>query len=179
MTRKFLGAVGLMALMLVAGDAVAQTRGLRPVHKHSGFWLSVGGGGGWEDFNGDFGTRGRGGSYYLRMGGTPNARLLFGGEALGWFNESDLNEFHRVNVMGTVLAYPSRSGGWFLKAGFGFASHEVFGRDQSGVGTNVGTGFDIRLGRNFYITPNVDYMAQFFDTSTVGTLLFTVGLTWH
>ena len=40
-------------------------------------------------------------------------------------------------------------------------------------------GIDFRLGRNFYVTPNVDYMVQFFDRDTVGSVLVTLGVTWH
>jgi hypothetical protein len=166
---------------MVAGatDAAAQRRGIRPVHRHDGFWMSLGGGGGWEDFDGSFGTAGRGGAFYLRLGGTPNARFLFGGEVTGWFNGDGFDDASRFNVMGTALVYPSRAGGWFLKGGFGFAEHEDFGIDRSGLGVAAGTGFDIRLGRNFYLTPTVDYLGQLFDDSTVGVLLVTLGVTWH
>lgn len=179
MPRMMLGLLGLFALAAAAGDAAAQRPGIRPVHKHDGFWLSFGGGGGWEDFDGSFGPAGRGGAFYLRLGGTPNPRLLFGGEVTGWFNGSDGNDFERVNVMATALAYPARAGGWFLKGGFGVAEHSVFGFDRTGLGTSVGTGFDLRLGRNFYVTPNVDYLVQFFDNGTTGVFLVTLGVTWH
>jgi hypothetical protein len=179
MTRTFAGLLALVALVALPGDAVAQRRGIRPVAKHDGFWLSLGAGGGWEDFDGSFGTIGRGGAFSFRLGGTPNPRFLFGGEVAGWFNDRGFNEFSRVNVMGTALAYPFRAGGWFLKGGFGFAEYSAFGVERSGIGAGAGTGFDIRLARNFYLTPTVDYLAQFFDDSTVGVFLVTLGVTWH
>jgi hypothetical protein len=179
MKRTLMGALTLVAILVSAGDAAAQRRGIKPVHKHDGFWLSLGGGGGWEDFDGSFGTEGRGGAFYLRLGGTPNPRLLFGGEITGWFNESGFNDFSRFNAMATAMVYPSLGGGWFVKGGFGVAQHTVFGHDRGGLGTSAGTGFDIRLGRNFYLTPTVDYLAQFFDDSTVGVFLVTLGVTWH
>ncbi len=177
--RALASMIVLGLLAVPHGDGMAQTRGLRVVHKHQGFWLSAGAGGGWEDFDGSFGNLGRGGAFYLRMGGTPNPQVLFGGEVLGWFDGSDPDNLERWNVTGTVLAYPSRAGGWFLKTGVGFAEHNVFGAERSGLGATFGTGFDVRLGRNFYVTPNVDYLVQFFDNSTVGTLLITFGVTWH
>jgi hypothetical protein len=140
--------------------------------------LSLGAGGGWEDFDGSFGTAGRGGAFQFRMGGTPSSRFLFGGEVIGWFNQRGFTDFSRFNVMATGLVYPSGAG-WFLKGGFGFAEHSIGGFDRNGIGTSVGTGFDVRLGRNFYLTPAVDYLGQFFDDSTVGVLLVTLGVTWH
>jgi hypothetical protein len=113
------------------------------------------------------------------MGGTPNPRFLVGGEIAGWFNDSGIAEFTRVNAMAAALMYPFRAGGWFLKGGFGFAGYEAYGFDRSGLGLAAGTGFDIRLGRNLYLTPTVDYLAQVFDDSTVGVFLVTLGLTWH
>ncbi|HET7038562.1 MAG TPA: hypothetical protein VFH97_01660 [Gemmatimonadales bacterium] len=172
MSRTLLGLVGLLTLLLPA-EAAAQRRGIRPVHPHDGFWLSFGAGGGWEEFDVT------GGSFSLRMGGTPNPRFLFGGEVTGWLRESGFSDISRVNVMATALLYPSRAGGWFLKGGFGFAEHSVDGFDRSGLGLSAGTGFDIRLGRNFYLTPTVDYLAQFFDENTSEILLVTLGLTWH
>jgi hypothetical protein len=172
MSRKLLGLVALLTLLLPA-EAAAQRRGIRPVHKHDGFWLSVGAGGGWEGFEG------RGGSFSFRMGGTPDPRFLFGGEVTGWFNESGFYDESRFNVLATALLYPSRAGVWFFKGGFGFAEHTALGFDRGGLGVSAGTGFDIRLARNFYLTPTLDYLAQFFDDDTADVLIVTLGLTWH
>ncbi|MCH7876133.1 MAG: hypothetical protein IH965_12640 [Gemmatimonadetes bacterium] len=180
--RKLIVAVVAVALLGIAASGVqAQQRrpGIREVHKHSGFWLSFGAGGGWEDTDFDFGNRGRGGAAYLRLGGTVNPRVLLGGEVLVWFNQSRGADFTRVNATVSALLYPSLGGGWFLKPGFGVASYEVAGFERTGVATTIGTGFDLRVGRNLYVTPNVDYQVQFFDDATVGSLLFTVGVTWH
>jgi hypothetical protein len=176
--RASVWCIGAFAL-LIGGDLAGQQRGIRPVPKHDGFWFSIGAGGGWEDFDGSLGTEGRGGAFSLRMGGTPNARFLIGGEVTGWFNDARGSDLARFNVMLSGLAYPSRAGGWFLKGGFGFAQHSYFGLERNGLGTAVGTGVDLRVGRNFYITPTIDYLGQFFDDSTTGVLLFTMGVTWH
>lgn len=180
--KRIVIAVGVIAVAVgAARDARAQEqrRGIVELHKHRGFWVSVGGGGGWEDTDFSFATEGRGAAGYLRMGGTVNPRVLFGGEALVWFNDGSRDDVSRVNVTASALLYPSLKGGWFLKPGFGVASYDIGGFDRTGVGMTLGTGFDFRLGRNFYVTPNVDYQIQFFDNATVGTLLFTVGATWH
>ncbi len=164
--------------------ASAQGRGRSsavPVEKCRGFWLGVGAGGGWEDVESAFGNFGRGGSAYLRMGGTVNQHLLVGGEALVWFRESRGREIDRANVTITSLVYPIRSGGWFLKGGFGAASFGVNGGDSSGIGATIGTGFDFRMGRdsNFYLTPNVDLLVQLFEGESNTSMVFTLGATWH
>jgi hypothetical protein len=181
---RALALIGAAALALAvvphAADAQYADRGIVELHKHRGFWLSFGGGGGWEDTDFTFGTEGRGAAAYVRMGGTVRPQVLFGGEALVWFNENGAGpDLTRVNVTASTLLYPSIRGGWFLKGGFGVAVYEVGGFDRQGIGPTIGTGFDLQLGRNFYVTPNVDYMVQFFDDDTVGSLLFTVGVTWH
>ncbi len=178
--RKVMLVLVATALAAIATDtAEAQHRSIREVHQHSGFWLSVGAGGGWEDADFTFGNRGRGAAAYLRLGGTVNPHVLFGGEVLAWFKDREGSEVQRVNVTALAQVYPSRQGGWFLKGGFGVAGHERFGIEREGVATTLGTGFDFRIGGNFYVTPNVDYMVQFFENETIGTALFTVGLTWH
>lgn len=172
--------VASLAMVTDAADAQEVARGLREVHKHRGFWLSFGLGGGWEDADFTFGNEGRGGAAYLRMGGTVSPRVLFGGEALVWFNDQHAGpEVARANVTAAALVYPSLKGGWFLKGGFGVAQYDIAGFERTGVGPTFGTGFDFRVAGNFYVTPNVDYMVQFFDDATVGSLLFTVGVTWH
>jgi len=51
----------------------------------------------------------------------------------------------------------------------------------------VGVGYDLRIGSNLYLTPNVDFMyhtlesesAVFDGISSGPILMFTLGLTWH
>ncbi len=164
----------------LGGQEKAPPPGLREVSPHRGFWIGFGLGGGWERFDFDFGTGGRGGAGYIRMGGTVNPHVLFGGEALAWFRDDRLgSEVERVNVTASALLYPSSRGGWFLKTGGGVATNNRFGLDQTGIGTTFGTGYDFRLGGNFFLTPNVDLMVQFFDETTTASLLFTLGVIWH
>ena len=182
MRRMVLALAALAVLGLTASDAAAQERrrGIREVHRHRGFWISGGLGGGWENASDAFGTVGRGGSAYIRLGGTPHPKALVGVEILGWGNESGVGDEARANVTLMTMLYPSIQGGWFLKGGFGAAGLETrFGGELEGVGVSLGTGYDFKIGGNFYITPNVDYMVQFLETQTNGSLLFTVGFTVH
>ncbi len=55
---------------------------------------------------------------------------------------------------------------------------------KGGFGTTLGVGYDIRLARNFYLSPTVDWLFQVFEgtpsgTSTNNIILLTVGATWH
>ena len=152
---------------LFASPASAQRR----PNTHGGVWFSGGGGGGWLE-----GTRG--GAVYLRVGGTPHRKALFGGEVLAWIRD----ESSQVNVTATALWYPAyvRTGrpgsDWFLKGGLGVAASEG---DDTGLGLTFGTGYDFRLGDNFYVTPNVDVMVQVFDETTLTGVLISLGLGFH
>lgn len=144
---------------------------------HKGFWLSFGAGGGWM---GDE----RSAVTYFRMGGTPNKRVLFGGQVLHWWQDEDTQH---SSVTATFAIYPAykttRQPGlmreFFIKGGFGVATSHRFRDDETGLGLNLGTGFDFRLGKNFFVTPNLDYCIDLFDESTYTSLLFSLGLSWH
>jgi hypothetical protein len=120
----------------------------------------------------------RGGAAYLRVGGTPTERVLFGGEVITWFRDGAT----RTNVAATALLYPfyEETGvpghDLFFKGGFGVAA--TSGAD-TGVGMTFGSGYDFRLGSNFYVIPNVDFVIQFFGERTDTTILFTLGLGFH
>lgn len=177
--RRSLFAMGVLGLLLCATSvsSVAQ----QGSERHRGFWFGFGLGGGWNQFDWSFGNQGRGGAAYIRMGGTVNQHVLVGGEALAWFRDNqDVTESERANASLVALVYPGNRGGLFFKGGFGVATHELQpGVDREGVGVTLGTGFDFRLARNFYVTPNVDVLTQFLRDETATALLFTVGLGWH
>ncbi len=42
-----------------------------------------------------------------------------------------------------------------------------------------GTGYDLRLANNLYVSPNFDVMVQIFDGGTLTTILFTLGIGFH
>lgn len=46
----------------------------------------------------------------------------------------------------------------------------------------LGVRADLKIGRNLYLTPNLDWLFQSIDVGPVNTnhlFLFTLGLTWH
>jgi len=144
---------------------------------HRGFWMSFGAGGGWMGSE-------RSATTYFRMGGTPTGQVLFGGQVLHWWQDDDIQH---TSVTATFSLYPlyrnsrrqSRFREFFLKGGFGIATAHCHGYDTTGLGINLGTGIDLRMGRNFFVTPNLDYLVDFFRESTHTSLLFSLGLSWH
>jgi hypothetical protein len=142
-----------------------------------GFWLSFGGGGGWND-----GMRGASG--YVRMGGTPNERVQFGTQLLWWWRHEPNREWSRVHAGVTAQFFPFRfdsHGASFLnelhlRTGFGYAGASDI---MSGVGIQLGVGCDLGLNDKLFVTPSVDVLKQMYRHLTDTALLFTLGLTWH
>jgi len=88
------------------------------------------------------------------------------------------------------MVYPEARD-FFVKGGVGFGLVQFpRAEDQAGYGMTLGTGWDLRLPANLYLTPNVDLMLTVVGTGSVESelgsvkplsslLLVTVGLTWH
>ena len=182
--------VRITALLALLNIFTTFPVGAQDTPRHDRFWWAFGFGGGWNainvtfertinrwtfDFDGP-----RGASAYFRLGGTVNQHVLFGGEALVFWREGRPGQdLERVNVNAVALIYPDSDGGLFFKGGFGVASSEGSRGEESGVGASLGTGFDLRIGTNIFVTPNLDLMVQMFEESTNASLLFTLGFTWH
>jgi hypothetical protein len=168
--------------------------GAQDKHVHQGFWIGFGIGGGVNLSDALDNDQLVGGSGYLRLGGTPSQRVLLGGEAVGWA-ASQLNDVaSRSNAMFIVMFFPSENGGFFIKGGVGAAAvarvTTATVQTETGLGLAGGLGYDVRLGSNLYLTPNLDLLFQYFDgenfaglglgkPNTNSILTFTLGLTWH
>jgi len=194
--------LALLTSITLVIPAAAQETAVR-----HGFWLGFGIGGGpnltstLDDgspggFAGDF-----------RLGGTLTPKWLLGGESTSWMRDVAENTWAwRSNFSAIAMFYPSASGGWFIKAGPGIAvinqsssvSTQVDGVDittavsatEIGFGGTAGIGYDLRIGRNLYLVPEVTYLLQAFSGRVTNTplgeipgtnsiLVFTLGLTWH
>lgn len=130
----------------------------------------------------------------LRMGGTVSPNVLVGGETMGWTHtENGVDEF-ASSLSGVVLFYPSTTGGLFLKGGLGLAMYDATdGSDDltaTGFSISGGIGYDIRVAKNFSLTPFVNALygtsatlkAGGTDTGvSVSQRLFQVGIaaTFH
>ncbi len=183
-----------MRLLVLAACALALSAA--PVqgqddHSHKGFWISFGLGGGVNVSDGIDGEQLWGGSGYLRLGGTPHPQWLLGGEVIGWGRSVDGEQLGRGNATFTVQFYPNRRAEFFVKGGIGGTSLTITSTSgntttitsEQGFGTTLGVGYDIRLGSNFFLTPNLDWVLQVFDAETLPStnsiILLTIGATWH
>ena len=156
-------------------------------HVHSGFWIGFAPGGvAIAD------AEGLAYPLYVRLGATLSQRVLLGVESYNVF----LNYWDGKSI-GTLAAvallYPSAKSGFFIKPGLG----RSYGRaiccgTTKGLAVNLAVGYDLRLGRNVYLTPNLDLLVTTHDTpgevpsqtrgafhDTNPTWSFALGMTWH
>jgi hypothetical protein len=180
--------ITLLALAIV-GTSVAAPAAAQTPREHRGFWISFGLGGGWNlarNVGLDSSSTG-GGAAYLRLGGTLSEKFLLGGEVIGWGRSIDGAELARGNVNFTAMFYPSVQTGVFLKGGLGGSSlartvtegNSTTTVHDEGFGATIGLGWDVRLARNFFLTPGVDFLYQRASDADNTILLMTVGVTWH
>ncbi len=176
----------MLLLFLVPGIAEGQA-----ANGHEGFWIGFGIGGGSAKAENEEEALG-GGAAYLRLGGTLSQRWLLGGEVMAWGRRENEVSYSRGNVSFTALFYPSATAGFYLKGGIGASYVDisttiigpVISVSKGGGGFVLGAGFDIKLGSNIYLTPNLDWMFQSIEvgdnaTQKANVGLLTLGLVWH
>jgi hypothetical protein len=166
----------LMLVVLIASPAPVwaeqpQTR--------SGFWLSVGAGVGSAQVDCDQCSAGnRVGSFSgtFRLGGTLGQHWLLGWEGNGWLKNNATEWLPAYagadRTLGgsfiVALYYPVASSGFFLKAGSGVSwsgfsygdcvDDSCYVQDAAsgvGLGFTAGLGYDVRIGRNKSLTPEL------------------------
>jgi hypothetical protein len=158
------------AVVLVTSPARAQhtPRGLVEVHEgqRRGFWagLSIGAGGEAFDLRDGLGYSDElyRPTVSLRAGGTVGQHLRLGGEVLAWINDHDDVTESLSTLLFIAQFYPLRSTGLYLKGGLGLGRNEIdfhdgfAGLGDTGFAGLVGAGWEVRLGRRFYLNPAVD-----------------------
>jgi hypothetical protein len=163
------GAVSL----LLGGAAAAQEppRGLVEVHdsQRHGFWAGLGVGAGAEAFDLRDGL-GYSADLYrptvsVRLGGTPSQYLRLGGEILGWIDDQGNRTESITSVLFISQFYPAPATGFYLKGGLGLGRNQVDFDDGFGVGDTgfaglLGAGWEVRVGRRWYLNPAVDLVQQ-------------------
>lgn len=184
--------VGALLALLAAAPLAAQDPSV-----HKDFWIGFGFGPGVNLSDGFDGESRWGGNGYLRLGGTPDAKLLLGGEVIAWTREENNVHLSRGNAQFVAMYYPCPCGGLYLKGGLGFASisrsteqgntHTT--TTKGGLGSGLGVGYELRLGKNLFLVPSADFLFQVFEKDTDPVLgkipatntmlLFNLGLTWH
>ena len=169
--RTLLRALPMAVALLVpaSGAVLAQDapRGLSVVREggRGGFWggLSLGAGGEAFDLRDGLGYSEElyRPTVSLRLGGTVNQSLRLGGEALAWINERD----HEVESLSSFLfigqLYPITATGLYLKGGLGIGRNAVEFDEGGNVGDTgfaglFGAGWEIRVGRRWYLNPSFD-----------------------
>jgi hypothetical protein len=145
----------------------------------SGFWLSVGAGFGSAEVDCEQCSAGnRAGSFSgtVRLGGTLGQHWLLGWEGSGWLKNNATEwlpayaDADRTLGNSSIVAlyYPVASSGLYLKAGAGFSyfglsygdclDDSCYIQDVAsgvGLGFTAGLGYDVRIGRNKSLTPEV------------------------
>lgn len=178
-TSKLLAAL----LVVCAAPLAAQgRRGLVEVDPSArgGFWASIGGAAGIEkvDLKDGFGYSNSltNPVLQLKIGGTINQNWRLGAESFFWFN-SYTDQATAVPIKETVghvaliaQYYPSRTAGFFIKAGPGIAfntfSPQGFDSDtRAGLSLTGGLGYEVRVGRNVAIVPTADFVQQYYSGS--------------
>ncbi len=156
-----------------------------PPPRHQGFWIGFGLGAG-SDLSEQARDARSGGVGYLRLGGTITPQLLVGGELSGWARRQGDGTVSRSVAVGTVSFYPA-SQGFFLRSGLGFGALTFLVPGaranvtitEEGLGALFGGGYDVQIGRNLFLTPNLDFLVQVINDDTAVVGLLTIGLTWH
>jgi hypothetical protein len=161
--------VAIALLLPLAHGLGAQEapRGLSLVRENdrAGFWLGASVGAGSESFNL---LDGEGYSEELtrptvsfRLGGTVSQSLRLGGEVLAWINERDHAVESLTSFLFTGQLYPIATTGLYLKGGLGLGRNAVEFDGGGDVGDTgfaglLGAGWEIRLGRRWYLNPSLD-----------------------
>lgn len=198
MRKRLVVAAIVVAASLTPSTARAQ--------RHSGAWISGGGGAGWAKVSCDTGCeaeeRNAGVQLYIDGGVAANEKLLIGAEFNSWsktFEASGFDRTARLNaLLATVLFYPSDPSGIFVKGGFGLAYASLRNTSPlvnpdlgAGAGITYGVGYDIPIGRSVYLTPAFGIQHGFLGDAVevVGVPIirgwrhdivqFTVGLTFQ
>ncbi len=185
------------ACLLATFATFVSAQNVRP-NTRQGFWIGLGLGGGTVGVEcsqcGDHRVSGAGG--YLRFGGTISPGFLLGVESNAWATEYRGVE-HRLGF-GSVVGYwyPSRNGAFYVKLGLGGMTYtRDNGTDEltARAGTlAVGTGYEIRIGRNISAVPYLNLLGSGktdFEVNgqpvatdadlTLNLLQVGLGLTWH
>jgi len=178
------GKVCLIAggVMLVAASAHAQYP-----HRHQGIYATFGLGYGSAKVACDqCSDTGRTGDLtgFLNVGGALNQSILLGGEVTGWSKTTDSNDNRAAGTANAVISwYPSTREGFFIKGGLGFAfihgdqdtDQGIIGFDDSGVGYQLGFGYDMRIQRNLSVTAVANfYGGSVGDVRTIRNVSFNV-----
>jgi hypothetical protein len=171
--------VSLASNLTLAAQSKDPPPGLVEVREGNrrGFWLGLGLGAGGESFDRRDGL-GYSTELYrptvsLRLGGTVSQHLRLGAEVLTWINERGPAVESLSSALFVAQFYPVSSLGLYLKGGLGIGRNAVDFDDGFDVGDTgfaglVGAGYELRLGRRFYLNPTVDLVGHRYTDGFIG-----------
>ncbi len=169
-----------VSLLLSPTDAHSQTpEGLVEVQESTrhGLWLGLGLGAGGESYD----LRPSIGysevlyrpTVSFRIGGTVSQHLRLGGEVLSWINDVGPAVETLTSALFVAQVYPWAGTGLYLKGGLGIGRNAVefddgYDEGDTGLAALVGTGYELRLGRRFFLNPTIDLVGHRYRNPLVG-----------
>ncbi len=168
-----------LSLPLTVASAQQPPEGLVEVRESArhGLWLALGLGAGGESY--DLGpSAGYSEALYkptvsFRIGGTVSRHLRLGGEVLSWINEVGPALESLTSALFVAQVYPWAGSGLYLKGGLGIGRNAVdfddgYDEGDTGFAGLVGAGYEIRLGRRFFLNPAIDLVGHRYSNRVIG-----------
>ena len=129
-------------------------------------------------------------SGFLKAGGTISERLLVGVETNGWAKSINGGTVTMGSVLLATYYYPTPASGFFLRGGVGLARYKEAGSNSSsGLGFNLGLGYDLRVGPGYSLTPVANFSFGSvgkahgsgidYPSTQENLIQLAVGITWH
>jgi hypothetical protein len=197
---RTLTAVVLFSAPLSAQGRVSPRATTMPSSDREGYSLSLGLGGGSSGVTcaGCDDSRETGASGYFRIGKGMSPTLILGAELNGWNKTENLQSARTGMVSAIAQWYPSVTNGFFAKAGLGVGRTTLTDKsvtptdklESTGLGYQLGMGYDIGIARRWSITPYMNYLAtnganahlNGVDMNTkldANYVQYGLGLSWH
>ncbi|OLC06233.1 MAG: hypothetical protein AUH78_24550 [Gemmatimonadetes bacterium 13_1_40CM_4_69_8] len=156
-------AIILVAFALGASGQLAAQR-----RENSGFWYSLGLAPGWARVTCSIcaGSRRTGGSAFVGLGGRTSRSLRIGGEFAAWRERHNGVTQTLMSIGATAYWYPNLRRRLYLRGGAALVMHRASdGTDvvtSSGIGPQMGVGYEYRVGRAWALAPFVHYSVGVF-----------------
>jgi hypothetical protein len=153
----------VVLLMLALGGSALSAQQRRSSSNAGGFWYSVSVAPGWSRVSCEIcaGQRESGISAFVGLGGTTSRAVRIGGELAGW-RQSDEGLTQTLLSIGAIVNwYPGTKRRFYLRGGASLLMHRANdGVDvvtASGIGPQLGLGYEVAAGRQFLLAPFVHY----------------------
>jgi hypothetical protein len=185
-----------IAILAATVAASLPSQQLRAQHSQTRESLNVsfGLGGGSAHLGGR--SRQTGTAFYLNIGGTMSPRFTLGGELNGFGFSNNYEDLTIQSLLAVAHVYPEPASGFFFTLGAGLTGANIQDRLQSvevhstGFGIEGGLGYDVRLGRNFSLTPYAQFVKGFSGQVSYNSISTSqqlnpdyyqigLGFTWH